>query len=149
LVTLLKTKVLYWHPIGKFLLHKGFFLVEKVFFIFFYFIWGTGSFMVLQQNPPFGNFMCVFQILTSSGDGTCALWDVESGQLLQSFHGHSADVLTLDLAPSETGNTFVSGVRSSKHHLRNHILTHLTRTHPNLTLVFTITHVRLLSVQLK
>uniref|UniRef100_A0A671R5Z4 Guanine nucleotide-binding protein subunit beta-5-like n=1 Tax=Sinocyclocheilus anshuiensis TaxID=1608454 RepID=A0A671R5Z4_9TELE len=57
------------------------------------------------------------QILTSSGDGTCALWDVESGQLLQSFHGHSADVLSLDLAPSETGNTFVSGVRSSKLHL--------------------------------
>uniref|UniRef100_A0A7N5KS80 G protein subunit beta 5 n=1 Tax=Ailuropoda melanoleuca TaxID=9646 RepID=A0A7N5KS80_AILME len=26
------------------------------------------------------------QILTASGDGTCALWDVESGQLLQSFH---------------------------------------------------------------
>uniref|UniRef100_A0A667WLD0 G protein subunit beta 5 n=1 Tax=Myripristis murdjan TaxID=586833 RepID=A0A667WLD0_9TELE len=49
------------------------------------------------------------QILTSSGDGTCALWDVESGQLLQSFHGHTADVLSLDLAPSETGNTFVSG----------------------------------------
>ncbi|KAK3570338.1 hypothetical protein QTP86_017280 [Hemibagrus guttatus] len=49
------------------------------------------------------------QILTASGDGTCALWDVESGQLLQSFHGHSADVLSLDLSPSETGNTFVSG----------------------------------------
>uniref|UniRef100_A0A665VTM6 Guanine nucleotide binding protein (G protein), beta 5b n=1 Tax=Echeneis naucrates TaxID=173247 RepID=A0A665VTM6_ECHNA len=49
------------------------------------------------------------QLLTSSGDGTCALWDVESGQLLQSFHGHSADVLSLDIAPSETGNTFVSG----------------------------------------
>ncbi|KTF90095.1 hypothetical protein cypCar_00047445, partial [Cyprinus carpio] len=49
------------------------------------------------------------QILTSSGDGTCALWDVESGQMLQSFHGHAADVLCLDLAPSETGNTFVSG----------------------------------------
>ncbi|MEQ2184384.1 hypothetical protein GOODEAATRI_007418 [Goodea atripinnis] len=50
---------------------------------------------------------CVCQLLTSSGDGTCALWDVESGQLLQSFHGHTADVLSLDLAPSETGNTFV------------------------------------------
>ncbi|KAM4602563.1 guanine nucleotide-binding protein subunit beta-5b [Polymixia lowei] len=49
------------------------------------------------------------QLLTSSGDGTCALWDVESAQLLQSFHAHTADVLTLDLAPSETGNTFVSG----------------------------------------
>lgn len=54
------------------------------------------------------------QILTASGDGTCALWDVESGQLLQSFHGHGADVLCLDLAPSETGNTFVSGVRTEK-----------------------------------
>uniref|UniRef100_A0AAZ3QWY5 Uncharacterized protein n=1 Tax=Oncorhynchus tshawytscha TaxID=74940 RepID=A0AAZ3QWY5_ONCTS len=54
------------------------------------------------------------QILTSSGDGTSALWDVESGQLLQSFHGHSADVLTLDLAPSETGNTFVSGGSDKK-----------------------------------
>nr|CAI5849765.1 unnamed protein product [Callosobruchus analis] len=57
---------------------------------------------------------CIFpnsdqQILTGSGDSTCALWDVESGQLLQSFHGHCADVMSIDLAPSETGNTFVSG----------------------------------------
>lgn len=51
------------------------------------------------------------QILTGSGDSTCALWDVESGQLLQSFHGHSGDVMAIDLAPNETGNTFVSGVR--------------------------------------
>ncbi|KAF5293888.1 hypothetical protein FQA39_LY13593 [Lamprigera yunnana] len=49
------------------------------------------------------------QILTGSGDSTCALWDVESGQLLQSFHGHAADVMAIDLAPSEIGNTFVSG----------------------------------------
>nr|CAD7429811.1 unnamed protein product [Timema monikensis] len=48
-------------------------------------------------------------ILTGSGDSTCALWDVESGQLLQNFHGHGSDVMALDLAPSETGNTFVSG----------------------------------------
>lgn len=50
------------------------------------------------------------QILTGSGDSTCALWDVESGQLLQSFHGHSGDVMAIDQAPNETGNTFVSGV---------------------------------------
>jgi len=49
------------------------------------------------------------QILTGSGDSTCALWDVESGQQLQSFEGHQADVMSLDHAPSETGNTFVSG----------------------------------------
>ncbi|KAF4533312.1 hypothetical protein B566_EDAN004433 [Ephemera danica] len=49
------------------------------------------------------------QILTGSGDSTCALWDVESGQLLQSFQSHQGDIMALDLAPSETGNTFVSG----------------------------------------
>lgn len=29
--------------------------------------------------------------------------------MLQGFHGHSGDVTSLALAPSETGNTFVSG----------------------------------------
>lgn len=53
--------------------------------------------------------------MTGSGDSTCALWDVESGQLLQSFHAHGADVMALDLAPSETGNTFVSGVSGSSY----------------------------------
>lgn len=48
------------------------------------------------------------QIVTGSGDGTCALWDVESGQLLQSFTGHAADVMALDLAPSDMGDTFAS-----------------------------------------
>lgn len=48
------------------------------------------------------------QILTGSGDSTCALWNVECGTILQSFHGHTADVLALDVSPSETGNTFVS-----------------------------------------
>lgn len=49
------------------------------------------------------------QILTGSGDSTCALWNVECGTLIQSFHGHQADVLSLDVSPSETGgNTFVS-----------------------------------------
>ena len=52
------------------------------------------------------------QVLTGSGDATCALWDVESGQVLQSFHGHNADVMSLDLAPGPNPNTFVSGVSS-------------------------------------
>lgn len=52
------------------------------------------------------------QVLTGSGDATCALWDVESGQVLQSFHGHSADVMSVDLAPGPNPNTFVSGVSS-------------------------------------
>lgn len=54
-------------------------------------------------------YVCV-QILTGSGDGTCCLWDVESGEMMQCFSGHTADVMSLDLSPSESGNTFVSGV---------------------------------------
>ncbi|CAH1796547.1 unnamed protein product [Owenia fusiformis] len=49
------------------------------------------------------------QILTGSGDSTCALWDVESSTMIQSFHGQAGDVMSLDLSPSESGNTFVSG----------------------------------------
>ncbi|XP_076444214.1 guanine nucleotide-binding protein subunit beta-5-like [Babylonia areolata] len=49
------------------------------------------------------------QILTGSGDSTCILWDVESSQLIQSFHGHAGDVMSIDLSPTETGNIFVSG----------------------------------------
>ena len=53
------------------------------------------------------------QIITGSGDSTCALWDVERSCLLQSFHGHGGDVMAIDVSPSETGNTFVSAVSSS------------------------------------
>ncbi|KAI3384597.1 hypothetical protein SNEBB_000080 [Seison nebaliae] len=49
------------------------------------------------------------QLLTASGDGTCKLWDVESGTLIQTFSGHLADVLTMDISPSEVGNIFISG----------------------------------------
>ena len=49
------------------------------------------------------------QVLTGSGDATCALWDVETGQVLQSFHGHSADVMSIDLAPGPNPNMFASG----------------------------------------
>lgn len=56
------------------------------------------------------------QILTGSGDSTCALWDVEKSSLIQSFHGHGGDVMAIDLSPSETGNTFVSAV---SHFLRS------------------------------
>lgn len=55
-------------------------------------------------------FKRLMQILTGSGDSTCALWDVECSQLLQSFHGHSGDVMSVDLSPTEMGNTFVSAV---------------------------------------
>ena len=53
------------------------------------------------------------QILTGSGDSSCALWDVESGTMMQSFVGHSGDVMSLDLSPSESGTVFASAVSIS------------------------------------
>lgn len=50
------------------------------------------------------------QLLTGSGDSTLKLWDVETGQLMQTFQGHQADVMCLDISPSEAGNIFLSGV---------------------------------------
>lgn len=51
------------------------------------------------------------RILTSSGDMTCALWDIESGQQITSFTGHTGDVMSLSLGPDQ--NTFVSGACDS------------------------------------
>ncbi|XP_002164667.1 guanine nucleotide-binding protein G(I)/G(S)/G(T) subunit beta-1 isoform X1 [Hydra vulgaris] len=48
------------------------------------------------------------QILTSSGDTTCCLWDIETGQQLTSFIGHTSDVMSLSLC-NDGGRTFVSG----------------------------------------
>lgn len=53
------------------------------------------------------------QMLTGSGDSTCALWDVECATLIQGFHGHTGDVMSIDLSPSEMSNTFVSAVSQS------------------------------------
>lgn len=47
------------------------------------------------------------QILTSSGDSTCVLWDVETGQPLTSFKSHTGDVMSLSL--SNDKRTFVTG----------------------------------------
>ncbi|XP_065643748.1 guanine nucleotide-binding protein G(I)/G(S)/G(T) subunit beta-1 isoform X2 [Hydra vulgaris] len=48
------------------------------------------------------------QILTSSGDKTCCLWDIETGKQLTSFIGHTGDVMSLSLC-NDGGRTFVSG----------------------------------------
>lgn len=47
------------------------------------------------------------RILTSSGDMSCGLWDIESGQQTIAFQGHTGDVMSLSVGPD--GNTFVSG----------------------------------------
>jgi len=49
------------------------------------------------------------QVLAGSGDATTTLWDVESGTVLQTFHGHVSDVMSIDLAPGPNLNTFISG----------------------------------------
>jgi guanine nucleotide-binding protein G(I)/G(S)/G(T) subunit beta-1 len=38
-------------------------------------------------------FLSDSQIITSSGDASCILWDVESGTPVRTFTGHSSDVL--------------------------------------------------------
>lgn len=47
------------------------------------------------------------QIVTSSGDMTCALWDVETGQPVTQYTGHTGDVMSISLSPDN--RTFVSG----------------------------------------
>lgn len=47
------------------------------------------------------------EIITSSGDMTCALWDLESGQQTTLFNGHQGDVMSISL--SNDKRTFISG----------------------------------------
>lgn len=55
-----------------------------------------------------------FKVLTGSGDSTCAIWDVESGQMIQNFHGHVGDVFSIDVPKADTSNIFISGVSDLK-----------------------------------
>jgi len=48
------------------------------------------------------------QIVTSSGDMTCILWDIEAGSKVTEFSDHNGDVMSLSLNPIDK-NTFVSG----------------------------------------
>ncbi|AAW43317.1 conserved hypothetical protein [Cryptococcus deneoformans JEC21] len=47
------------------------------------------------------------QIVTSSGDMTCMLWDIEQGTRTMEFNDHTGDVMSISLAPN--ANLFVSG----------------------------------------
>lgn len=46
-------------------------------------------------------------ILTSSGDMTCIMWDMEMGTAIQKFTDHTGDVMSVSISPDK--NTFVSG----------------------------------------
>lgn len=52
-------------------------------------------------------FLSDYEIITSSGDMQCALWDLESGQQTTCFTGHNGDVMSLSL--NNDRRTFVSG----------------------------------------
>ncbi|CAM0139229.1 hypothetical protein NQZ79_g8368 [Umbelopsis isabellina] len=47
------------------------------------------------------------QILTSSGDMSCMLWDIDAGIKIEEFNDHTGDVMSLSLGPNP--NVFVSG----------------------------------------
>jgi len=52
-------------------------------------------------------FLSDTQIITSSGDTTCMLWDIESQSSLTTFSAHTGDVMSVSVSPDN--NTFVSG----------------------------------------
>ncbi|GAA51958.1 guanine nucleotide binding protein (G protein) beta 1 [Clonorchis sinensis] len=72
-----------------------------------------GNVRVSRELPGHTGYLscCRFiddsQIVTSSGDVTCGLWDIETGQQIANFTGHTGDVMSLSLAPDN--RTFVSG----------------------------------------
>jgi len=74
-----------------------------------------GNVRVSRELPGHTGYLscCRFlndsQILTSSGDTTCCLWDIETGQQLTSFIGHTGDVMSISLCSDKDSPTFVSG----------------------------------------
>ncbi|KAJ3206884.1 guanine nucleotide-binding protein subunit beta 1, partial [Dinochytrium kinnereticum] len=52
-------------------------------------------------------FLSDRQILTSSGDMSCALWDIDAGVKTLGFTDHTGDVMSLSVSPDR--NIFVSG----------------------------------------
>ncbi|KYR00050.1 G protein b-subunit [Tieghemostelium lacteum] len=47
------------------------------------------------------------QIVTSSGDMTCILWDIENGTKITEFNDHNGDVMSVSISPDK--NYFISG----------------------------------------
>ncbi|KAH3766935.1 guanine nucleotide-binding protein beta subunit [Pelomyxa schiedti] len=53
------------------------------------------------------------RLVSSSGDGTCILWDVETGTAITKFTGSTGDVMTVAISPTNP-NEFVSGATDTK-----------------------------------
>lgn len=72
-----------------------------------------GSVRVSRELPGHMGYLscCRFlsneAIVTSSGDMTCALWDIETGTQISTFTGHTGDVMSLAISPDR--RWFVSG----------------------------------------
>jgi guanine nucleotide-binding protein G(I)/G(S)/G(T) subunit beta-1 len=54
-------------------------------------------------------FLNESSIITSSGDSTCMLWDIDLGQSKVTFQDHEGDVMSVSVLPSVDPNMFVSG----------------------------------------
>lgn len=74
------------------------------------------------------------QVLTSSGDGTCMLWDINARKLVHTFEGHGQDVMDVSLLP-HSDNLFVTGSCDATckvwdHRAKNsHVLTFYGHSH--------------------
>lgn len=49
------------------------------------------------------------KIITSSGDSSCILWDIERGEPIDNFTDHVGDVMSVAISPDVDPNIFVSG----------------------------------------
>lgn len=56
------------------------------------------------------------EMVTGSGDATCARWDVPTGRRVQQFAAHAGDVTSIALAPN-TPHLFVSGSCDARAHV--------------------------------
>lgn len=54
-------------------------------------------------------FLSSTKLITSSGDMSCALWDINTGGKVSSFNDHLGDVLTMDVMDTDDPNLFISG----------------------------------------
>jgi guanine nucleotide-binding protein G(I)/G(S)/G(T) subunit beta-1 len=61
-------------------------------------------------------FITSKQILTSSGDTTCKLWDIPGRKPISTFKGHTADVMSIAINP-RNGNAFASGSCDAQVHI--------------------------------
>lgn len=52
-------------------------------------------------------FLSDKEIITSSGDMTCILWDIEGGSKITEFNDHNGDVMSVSVSPDK--RTFISG----------------------------------------